>query len=258
MRRDPGSAANLLQHHHSKCLAQTRIPQPVQTVTGRRKRQRATVTAAQRDAEFKALALHCRQLRTSRSTIKVDFSARFYRSAFRHNRTPLKKTDLSPLASHRGYFKVQVVMQLAARIEARATHRTDRPAIQVLTDAQLSPARAAQHCLLFEFILRPNPSGMACFQFVTAEAAIICAAAVEFHRDDVEFAAVVRAARAPIYLEPSYRYSCNRELHVTLLLHGLSKVWRTQQRLRNLRISLTSALRREYQRSSLSKFRSPA
>ena len=106
-------------------------------------------------------------------------------------------------------------MQLAARIEARATHRTDRPAIQVLTDAQLSPARAAQHCLLFEFILRPNPSGMACFQFVTAEAAIICAAAVEFHRDDVEFAAVVRAARAPIYLEPSYRYSCNRELHVT-------------------------------------------
>jgi hypothetical protein len=56
----------------------------------------------------------------------------------------------------------------------------------------------------------------------------------------------VRAARAPIYLEPSHRYSCNRELHVTLPLFDLSNVWRTQQRLRNLRILLTSALRREY------------
>ena len=102
-------------------------------------------------------------------------------------------------------------MQLAARIEARATRRTNRLAIQVLTDAQLSPARAAQHCLFFEFSLRPNPDGMACIQFVTVDAAIICAAAVEFHRYDVEFAAVVRAARAPIYLEPSYRYSFNRQ-----------------------------------------------
>jgi hypothetical protein len=118
-------------------------------------------------------------------------------------------------------------MQLAARIEARATRRTDRLAIQVLTNAQLSPARAAQHCLLFEFSLRPNPSGMACFQFMTVEAAIICAAAVEFYCDDVEFAAVVRAARALIYLEPSYRYFSNRELHVTLPLHDLSNVWRT-------------------------------
>jgi hypothetical protein len=53
----------------------------------------------------------------------------------------------------------------------------------------------------------PNPGGMAGFQFVTVEAAIICAAAVEFYRDDVEFTAVVRAACAPIYLDPSYRYS---------------------------------------------------
>jgi hypothetical protein len=135
-----------------------------------------------------------------------------------------KKTGISALASHRGYLKVQIVMQLAARIEARATRRTTRLAIQVLTDAQLSPARAAQHCFFFEFSLRPNPSGMACFQFMTVEAAIVCAAAVEFHRDDVEFAAVVRAARAPIYFKPSYRYSFNCELHVTLPLHDLSNV----------------------------------
>jgi hypothetical protein len=114
-------------------------------------------------------------------------------------------------------------MQLAARIEARATRGTNGLAIQVLTDAQLSSARAAQHPLLVEFSRRPNPGGMACFQFVTVEAAIVCTAAVEFHRDDVEFAAVVRAARTPIYLESSYRYSCNRELHVTLPLHDLSK-----------------------------------
>jgi hypothetical protein len=38
VRWDPETAANLLQHHHAKCLAQTRIPQRVQTVTGRRKR----------------------------------------------------------------------------------------------------------------------------------------------------------------------------------------------------------------------------
>jgi hypothetical protein len=79
---------------------------------------------------------------------------------------------------------------------------------------------------------------------MTVEAAIICAAAVEFHRDDVEFAAVVRAARAPTYLEPSYRYSGNRELHVMLPVHDLSNVWRRQRGLRNLRILLTSALRR--------------
>jgi hypothetical protein len=167
-------------------------------------------------------------------------SRAFLPLGFRHNRTPLKKTGLSALAGHRGYFKVQVVMELAARIEARATRRTNRLAIQVLIDAQLGPARAAQHRLLFEFSLRPSASGVACFQFMTVEAAIICAAAIEFHRDDVEFASVVRAARAPIYLEPSYRYSCNRELHVTLPLHDLSNVWRTQQRLRNLRILLTS------------------
>jgi hypothetical protein len=109
-------------------------------------------------------------------------------------------------------------MQLATRIEASATRRTNRLAIQVLMDAQLSPAGAAQHRLLFEFSLGPNPSAMACFQFVTVKAAIICAAAVEFHGDDVEFAAVVRAARTLIYLDPSYRYACNRELHVTLPL----------------------------------------
>jgi hypothetical protein len=98
-------------------------------------------------------------------------------------------------------------MQLATRIEPGAARRTNRPAIQVLTDAQLKPARAAQHRLLIEFSLKPNPGGMAGFQFVTVEAGIIRPAAVEFHCDDVEFAAVVRAACTPIYLNPSYRYS---------------------------------------------------
>jgi hypothetical protein len=45
------------------------------------------------------------------------------------------------------------------------------------------------------------------FQFVTVEAGIIRPAALEFNRDDIEIAAVVRAARVRIYLDPSYRYS---------------------------------------------------
>jgi hypothetical protein len=44
------------------------------------------------------------------------------------------------------------------------------------------------------------------FQFVTVEAGIVDTAAVEFYRDDIEIAAVVRAACAPIYLDPSHRY----------------------------------------------------
>ena len=98
-------------------------------------------------------------------------------------------------------------MQLATRIEPRAARRTNRLAIEVLANAQFSPACAAQHRLLIEFCLSPTPRGMAGFQFVTVEAAIICQAAVEFNRDDVELAPVVRAARARIYLDPSYRDS---------------------------------------------------
>ena len=107
-------------------------------------------------------------------------------------------------------------MQRATRIEARPAHRTDRLAIQVLTDGQLSPASAAQHRLLIELSLSPDPGEMTGFHFVTVEAGIVGPAAVEFYRDDIELAAIVRAARACIYLDPSYRNSRNRELHVTL------------------------------------------
>src|SRR6266849_7120310 len=107
-------------------------------------------------------------------------------------------------------------MQCATWIEARSARRTCRRTIQVLTDGQLSAARAAQHRLLIELSLRPNPGGMIGFQFVTVEAGIVGPAAVEFYRDDIELAAIVRAARARIYLDPSYRNSRNRELHVTL------------------------------------------
>jgi hypothetical protein len=107
-------------------------------------------------------------------------------------------------------------MQRATRIEARPAHRTVPLAIQVLTDAQLSSTSAAQHRLLIELSLRPNPGGMIGFQFVKVEAGIVGPAAVEFYRDDIELAAIVRAARARIYLHPSYRNSRNRELHVAL------------------------------------------
>jgi hypothetical protein len=93
-------------------------------------------------------------------------------------------------------------MQRATRIEPRSARRTSRLAIQVLKDGQLSAACAAQNRLLIEFSLRPNAGR----QFVTVEAGIIRPAAVEFDRDDIEIAAVVRAACAPIYLDPSHRY----------------------------------------------------
>ncbi len=87
-------------------------------------------------------------------------------------------------------------MQRATRIEPRSARRTSRLAIQVLKDGQLSAACAAQK----------SPGGMTGFQFVTVEAGIIRPAALEFNRDDIEIAAVVRAACAPIYLDPSHRY----------------------------------------------------
>jgi hypothetical protein len=97
-----------------------------------------------------------------------------------------------------------VVMQLATRIEPRSARRTSRLAIQVLKDGQLSAACAAQNRLLIEFSLRPSAGRMIGFQFVTVEAGIIRPAAVEFDRDDVELAPVVRAARVRIYLDSSY------------------------------------------------------
>jgi hypothetical protein len=97
-------------------------------------------------------------------------------------------------------------MQRATRIEPRSARRTSRLAIQVLKDGQLSATCAAQNRLLIEFSLRPSPGGMTGFQFVTVEAGIIRPAALEFNRDDIEIAAVVRAACAPIYLDPSHRY----------------------------------------------------
>jgi hypothetical protein len=85
-------------------------------------------------------------------------------------------------------------MQRATRIEARPARRTDRLAIQVLTDGQLGPASATEHRLLVKFSLGPNPGGMAGGQLVTVKAGIIGPAAVEFDRDDIERAAIMRAA----------------------------------------------------------------
>ena len=107
-------------------------------------------------------------------------------------------------------------MQRATRIEARPARWARRLAIQILTDGQLSAAGAAQHRLLIELSRRPNPGGMIGFLCVTVEAGIVGQTAVESYRDDIELAAIVRAARARIYLHPSYRNSRNRELHVTL------------------------------------------
>jgi hypothetical protein len=107
-------------------------------------------------------------------------------------------------------------MQRTTRIEPRPAHWTNRLAIQVLTDAQLCSACPAQHRLLIELSLRPKPGEMAGSKFVTVEAGIIGSAAVEFYGDDIELAAIVRAASARIYLDPSYRNSRNRELQVTL------------------------------------------
>jgi hypothetical protein len=98
-------------------------------------------------------------------------------------------------------------MQLATRIEPRSARRTSRLAIQVLKDGQLSAACAAQNRLLIEFSLRPSPGRMTGFQFVTVEAGIIRPAAVEFDRNDVQLTTIMRATRAPIYLDSSYRYS---------------------------------------------------
>jgi hypothetical protein len=98
-------------------------------------------------------------------------------------------------------------MQRATRIEARSTPRAGRLTIQVLADGQLNAARAAQHRLLIELSLRPNAGGMIGFPLMTVEAGIVRPAAVELDRDDIDVAAIVRAARARIYLDSSYRDS---------------------------------------------------
>jgi len=79
------------------------------------------------------------------------------------------------------------------------------------------PASAAEHCLLVEFSPGPNTDGMAGFQFVTVKAGIIGPAAVEFDRDDVELAAIMRATRIRIQLDASYRDSPNRKFHINYL-----------------------------------------
>ena len=97
-------------------------------------------------------------------------------------------------------------MQLASGIELRAARRTNGRAVQILADAQLGPALAAQYRSLIEFSHKPNLGGMPRFHLVTIEAGIVRPAALEFHGDDVDFAAVVHAPRPSIYLNPSYRY----------------------------------------------------
>src|SRR5712691_1468417 len=134
----------------------------------------------------------------SRLISRRAFSARRPSHFGRLNR----KRRAGHLAICRGCFKVQMVMQRAARIEARPARRTDRLAIQVLKDGQLGPASAAQHRLLIELSQRPNPRGMTSVHFVTGEAGIVGPAAVEFYRDDIALASIVRAARARVYLDP--------------------------------------------------------
>jgi hypothetical protein len=109
------------------------------------------------------------------------------------------------------------MMERATRIEVGPAHRTDCPAIQVLADGQLGPASAAEHRLLVEFSPGPNAGGMTGFQFVTVKAGIIGPAAVEFDRDDIELAAIMRATRVRIQLDASYRNSPNRKFHINYL-----------------------------------------
>ena len=76
-------------------------------------------------------------------------------------------------------------------------------------EAKLSYARHVlmENRLLIEFSLWPNPGRMTGFQFMTVEAGIIRPAAVELDRNDVQLTTIMRATRAPIYLDSSYRYS---------------------------------------------------
>jgi hypothetical protein len=110
-------------------------------------------------------------------------------------------------------------MQRATWIEARPARRTDRLAIQVLKDSQFGPASTAEHRLLVEFSPGPNAGGMTGFPFVTVEAGIIGPAAVEFYRDDIELAAIMRTAGMRIYLDASNWNSRNPKFHVTLPQH---------------------------------------
>jgi hypothetical protein len=107
-------------------------------------------------------------------------------------------------------------MQRAAGVEACPARRTHSLAIQVLTNCQLGPTGAAENCLLVEFSLQPNLSGMPRFHLVAVKAGIIRQAAFELYRDNIELAAIVRATGTPIYVNASYDNSGNREFHVTL------------------------------------------
>lgn len=83
----------------------------------------------------------------------------------------------------------------AAGIESAAASRTSGFALQVFIDGQLSAAAAAQNCGRIKFAFRPDCRRMLRafgVAFVTRKPS---PAAFEFDGDNVEFAAVMGAAR---------------------------------------------------------------
>jgi hypothetical protein len=147
----------------------------------------------------------------SSDTIKENLAIEAFTSL-----TSVRRTLTCLLASSGRCFEVEMVMQRATGIEVCPALRTRSLAIQILTNRQLDPAGAAEHCLLGEFSLQPNLGGMPGFELVAVKAGIIGQAAFELYGDDVQLAAIVRAASTRIYVNSSYENSGNPEFHVTL------------------------------------------
>ena len=102
-------------------------------------------------------------------------------------------------------------MERATGIEASPAQRTHSFAIQVLTNCQFGPAGAAEHCFFLELSLKPNLGGMPSSQLVAVKAGIIGQAAFELYGDNIQLAAIMRAASTPIEVNASYANSGNRE-----------------------------------------------
>jgi hypothetical protein len=86
-------------------------------------------------------------------------------------------------------------MRIAARIEPCSAKWTDGLTLEILADAQLRAAGAAQNCLLVELGATPNPRRVISFRLMAKETGIIAPATCELDRHDIKRASVVSAAR---------------------------------------------------------------
>jgi hypothetical protein len=102
-----------------------------------------------------------------------------------------------------GFFKIEMMVVAACRIERRRTGGAARFALQVFANGKLCAAGTAKNGLLVEFAAWPNLDGMAGERDVAVLAGVVRAAALHFDGDNVRRRMVVHATRLRIEMQPA-------------------------------------------------------